>query len=405
MPSFAFRARDVRGAALAGVLEGPDSAATAAELRRRGLLILELAPVARARREPSGARGGRGWLPATSFDLETGLHQLALLHKSGLTLVAALEAVAENARRRSMTRLWLEVAARIRAGDDFTAAVAAHPRSFPPLVRELLRTGEHSGTLERALERSAEHLARRRAMRGAMLRALFYPALVLVLTTAVSAYMVLEVVPVLEGFLRGFHRELPAMTRALLAVSAALRGNLPQVAIGLCATLAALVALDRWPPSKALLDGVFRRTPLLRGLLEISATAVFARTMATLLASGIDIVQALRLTAGVLPRPVPRRCIEQASAGILAGSSFAEGLRRSPAFRPILVRMIAVGERSGELDRVLDEGATFHEAELEAWIRRAGAWIEPVLTISVGAIVGFVYIAFFLGMFAVAGSA
>ncbi len=402
MPTFAVRARDPQGTAFDAVLEASDRSALAAELRQRGLLILDLSPTTRAK---TSAVGGRinSW-SISSLDLETGLLQLALLHRSGMTLVAALEAVAENSRRRSTARLWGNIAARIRAGDDLTTAVAGYPRQFPVLVRELLRTGEHSGTLEIALNGCAAHLARRRASRATLLRMLFYPALVLLLTAAVSSYMVLKVVPILEGFLRGFNRELPAMTRALLTTSAFLRGNLPLVGIGLAAALAALLALDAWPPSRAVLDRGMRAIPGLGGLLEISGTALFARTLATLLSSGIGIVKALQLAAGVLPRPVTRTCIEGARSAVLAGSSLADGLAVRPAFRPILTRMVAIGEKSGDLDRVLNDAAGFHEAELETWIRRVAAWIEPILTIAVGSVVGFVYIAFFLGMFAVTGS-
>ncbi len=401
MPAFAYRTRDRAGAPHEGVAQASDAGALAAELRRRGLLILDLAPVAER-----AARARRSWtlgLPPGSLDVERGLAQLGMLHRSGLTLVAGLEAVAENARRASMARVWRGVARRIRGGATFVEGLEERPRLFSPLVRELARSGEHSGTLDVALERAAAHLERRRALRATVLRALFYPTLVVALALAVTAYMVLAVVPVLQGFLQGFHRELPAVTALLITLSELARRFLPQIAVGLAALALALAALDSWPPGKAALDGLLARTPVVARVRATAASAVLARTLATLLASGVDLVQSLALCQGVLRRPLFRDCLEETRLAVLGGSALAEGLARRPAFRPLLVRMVALGERSGTLDQTLADAAAFHEAELQAWVRRAGMLVEPAITLVVGGIVGFVYIAFFLAMFAVAG--
>jgi type IV pilus assembly protein PilC len=183
-----------------------------------------------------------------------------------------------------------------------------------------------------------------------------------------------------------------------------MRLYLPQMAIGLVLLALVIWALDRYPPSRRVLDRALYSLPIVGRVRLLAGTARFSRSLSTLLANGIDLVQSLQLCEGILVRPTPSEAIARARAKVLAGHSLAMGLDGARAFEPILPRMVDVGERSGTLDEILAEVASFHEAELRTWIRRASALIEPITTVVVGGIVGFVYIAFFVAMFSAAGA-
>ncbi|MCA8953863.1 MAG: type II secretion system F family protein [Planctomycetes bacterium] len=403
MAPFRYAARDHSGRTHSGELEAATATVAAGELRDRGWLVLDLAPaVAARRRAPRSTRTFRlALLPATSFDVESGLRQLAMTTRSGLSLLQGLAAIAEHARRPQMTRVWRAVGDHVEAGHSLVQALERHPRRFPPVVRELVRAGEQSGSLDLAFERAADHLERRRELRATVLQAMFYPAIVLLLAGAVASYMVLAVIPVLEDFLTGMHRALPPLTRSLIGVSHWLQLHLPSLMVASGTAVLALLALDRWRPTRFVFDAALYRVPFVGRVRRLAATATFARTLATLLGNGIHIVQALDLCAGVARRPLARARIVATRTAVLDGRSLADGLDEVYPFLPLLRNLVALGEQSGELDTMLDNVAALHEAEVRTWIRRASVFIEPAITILVGAIVGVVYIAFFLAMFAI----
>lgn len=405
MSSFAFEARDGTGRPHSGVMEAADSSALARQLRSQGWLVLEV----RALDEPippSGAaprRARSGLLPATRFDVETALRQLALMIDSGLTLLDALRAVGEHARRRRMGQVLESVAARIEAGATLFEAVARHPRQFPPLVQELIHAGEMSGTLDVAFERAAAHLEARRGLRAAAAQALLYPSIVLALAVLVSGFMIVNVIPRLESFLAASNRSLPAITQALLDVSHWFDRHGLQLAVALPALAVLLIVLDRQPSTRMVLDRTSYAIPLLGRVRTLAGTALFARSLSVLIENGVPLVQALRTVERLLERPVLRGAIERARQRVVEGGSLASSLARATGIAPIVAKMISIGERSGMLGRVLEDAARFHEQELAAWIRRMSFVVEPVITIVIGSIVGFVYIAFFVAMFSLAG--
>lgn len=406
MATFHFRARDAEGRTQEGQVTAVDAGDGAQRLRQRGLLVLDL----REERERPSANleglprtTGGSWLPATSYDVELGFRHLALMHRSGIALVRALDDLEATARRRSMGKVWASVASHIEGGSSFAGALERHPRRFHPMLREVVRAGEHSGTLDESLERMADYLERRRTVRANVLRALLYPVIVLVLTLGVATFMVVTVIPTLETFLRGFHRRLPALTVALVDISSWLRAWFPQLCVLSGSTVIGLLALDRWRPTRTMFDRVSYCVPIIGGVRRLHVTSVFARTVGTLLSQGVGIVSALELARGILSRPVSADRIERAERAVLAGESLATALRSHRPFAPLLPRLVAVGERTGELDRTMLELATFQESELERFIARASTLIEPAVTVLVGTVVGFVYLAFFLAIFAIAG--
>src|SRR3569623_1543065 len=270
MPNFRFQARDERGEPPDGVLTAPGIDAVTAELRGRGLLVMDVQPAG------EGVGGGlslnpASWLPPASFDVEPGFQQLATMLHSGLRLVA------DQARRPRAAKVRNALREHIEEGSTFSDALAAHPRMFTPHVVQLMRVGEHAGTLESSLIRSVEHLERGRTLRMMVLNALAYPMVVVLMARGGAAFMILNVVPKIQQFLGGAHKRLPPITQALVDVSNGIMKYLPYYLVGTASAAVALTLIYRWPPGRRFLDGVLLRSPVVGRILRLSGTAVFAR--------------------------------------------------------------------------------------------------------------------------------
>ena len=380
-------------------------AAAVHEIRGRGWLLLDVRNDLPAvpRTSVLAVIRPRNWLPPRGVDIEFSLRQMAIMLRSGLTLLNTLNTVAEFASRASMGRIWYDVAARIQEGASLADAMAHHPR-FSQMVLQLVRVGEQTGHLEPVLLRAADRMEHARRLRGSVLTALAYPTLVLVAAIGITAFMVFNVIPKLEKFLAAIGRKLPAMTQSLLDITRFIQTYLPYVAIGLTVTAVGLTALYLWPPGRLMIDRLLLRLPLLGGLLRLAGTVTFASGMAALLRSGITLLEGLRTAERLQSNHYLARQVAEARDGVMHGGTLAEPLARERAFMPMLSRMIAVGESAGTLDEVLEEVAKFYESQLQAAIRTLAAIIEPVIIIVVGGIVGFVYISFFMALFAAGGA-
>lgn len=401
MPTFKYRARNQIGQEVEGRLVAGNEGLAVEQLRGQGLLILAIKAATGAKRD-DGARGLPGFGPR-SRHVELVLRQIALMRRSGLGLLAALRHAAKVTRSRSLGRILTGVAAEVEEGTSFAESLGRHP-CFPPMVVALVRAGETSGTLERALERGASLMEKRRRLRGSILHALFYPAIVVTATVVVAGYLVFNVIPELEKFLLGFDRRLPPITQTLLAVTHWLGRNAVPLGVVLLTVVVSVAILDRWPPGRRRIDSLLYRLPGLRTFRRSAGTAVFSRALAILLDSGIDLLAALGLTRSLLPRPLAKEDVDRMIIEVSSGEPLAAAIERARTFSPLLPSMVSVGEETGNLDHVLDEVADHEETRIADWIARANAMIEPVLTIVIGTIVGFVYIAFFTSLFAIAGA-
>ncbi|HYF52607.1 MAG TPA: type II secretion system F family protein [Planctomycetota bacterium] len=404
MPSFTFTARDSSGRTQEGKLSAASAVNIAGELRNRGWIVLDIRQDAQA--DEDGIRFNRlnpfNWLPATSLDVQLGFQQLASMLRSGLTLLTALKTASEQSRRPRMARIWKQVQRRIEEGSTFADALAEH-KIFPQFTQQLVRVGEQTGALEVVLTRAAEHLQRMRDLRTTLLNALMYPAIVFVLALGVTAFLVIGVIPKMQNFVASSGRRLPAITQALIDVSMWTQAWLPYICIGIVAVIAALFALYRWPPARLRMDAFCLKIPVIGGLLRTSATAMFSRSLALLIGSGVTLLEALATVERLIGNRSLSRHVGSVRQQVIAGGSLAAPLSEPGTFTPMLARTVAVGEATGTLEPVLNEVAQFHESQLALTVKRLSVLVEPAVIIVVGGIVGFVYIAFFMALFSLAG--
>lgn len=404
MARFSFKAVDAGGREVTGSLEAPDLQAAAAHLRARRLLVLHLGSA----RIPGAARAvrlpdPRTWVWIRDRDRVLLFRQMALMLRSGLTLLQALQTASKQVGRRALARCTARMAAAIQRGASFSRALAAEGRRFDPLVVKLVETSEVSGEMSAVLDQAAAHIERRLSVRTRLISSLTYPFIVVLASVAVAAFLVVKVIPRFAGFFARRNLELPAMTRALLDVAAWVQAwGIWLVAAG-GGVVITLVILRATPGGRLLVDGMCLRIPVVGRLLTVAAMSRLARTLGTLLQSGVTLLESLRVTRGVLGNHAVAARVEQAGEEVLAGRDLAASLTGAPV--PSLVtQVVAVGERSGSLAEALTDLGAFYEQDLDASVRRMNAVVEPLLILIVGGLVGVVYVAFFQAVFQLVGS-
>lgn len=386
------------------VREAGDGKSLASSLRAAGYAVLSIEPAVRPAKD-----GPRGFslFPRRmrKIECETGLRQLASMLKSGITLLAALETVSEQSRTRRAARIWSSVAAKISSGSTLADALASHSGTFGPTCVRLAEIGEKSGELEKTLSRAADQMESRRNLGASVANALAYPLVAIAMAAGVCAFLVVSVIPKIASFLEGSGAELPAITRMLVDFSAWTAEN--GIRILACAGAAAAVwlVLRAKDAGRELEDAFLLKLPVAGRILRLSGTALFARAMQIMSESGVSLVDALDGAARMLPNKRLARRVADARGDVLRGSTLAAALGKAVEFMPMLPRMAAVGEASGTLPESFGETARFHEAMLALSVRRFAMAIEPIMIIATGAIVGFVYVAFFAALFSIAGAA
>lgn len=403
MGFFSADVRDAGGVRRTVLREAATAAEVCAQLRGEGLLVLDVA----AAKGPGALPGPLhpAWLlPATGFDVEMGLRQIASMLRSGVSLLEALQTVGDQARCPRAVRLWRRARDRVLAGDSFGDALAAQGRTFGEVAVRLARVGEQSGELAAALLRAAEQLEARRNLRTLVANALVYPALAVTLALGVSAFLVVVVIPKIAAFLKAGGAELPQMTQLLVDISDVVVAHGVEILLAVVGVLAAWCVLRATARGRELEDAALLKVPVSGKILRLSGTAVFARGMQTMLASGVPLLDALAVAAKLPANRRFRRRIAAAHDEVMRGASLATALATAPEFLPMLARMAAVGEVTGALAETFGETARFHEAMLAIAVKRFGMLIEPALIAVTGVIVGFVYIAFFLAIFSLAGA-
>jgi general secretion pathway protein F len=394
--AFEYRALDARGRTRRGVLEGDTARQVRGRLRDQGLTPIEVSEVVQRERRRSQGVLARG-LSATDLALVT--RQLATLARAGQPVEEALRTVAQQTDKARIRRIVLAVRARVVEGHSLATGLADFPASFSPLVRATVAAGEQSGHLDLVLERLADYTEQRHATRQKVQLALFYPTLLtmmaLLVTGALMVYVVPEVVKVFENV----GQDLPALTRGLIATSDFLRANAPVLlAVILAAGLALRQAL-RLAHVRHGFDRAVLELPLVGRLARGLNTARFARTLSILVASGVEVLEALRISGQVISNLPMRRAVEEAALRVREGATLHGSLQKSRLFPPMTLSLVASGEASGNLDGLLDRAATQQEREVETLIAAILGLFEPLLILAMGGVVLTIVLAILLPIF------
>lgn len=401
MPAFTFSARDFSGQTHHGTLEAAAAGQAIQQLRERGWLVLRVAEQQRA------DRPAISWEPylerlsqPRAITVELSLRQLAVMLRGGISLLAALETVAEQSSSRPLRRVYREVIDRIQEGSSFSQALDLQP-AFPNYLVRLVQIGEQTGVLETVLSRGADIMRVRRETRRDVLTALTYPTIVLLAAVSVTTYLVTSLIPKLSEMLNSFGKPLPAMTQSLVTVSEFVTAYGATILFTLGALTIAFILAYASPSGRLVIDRVSLRIPILARIFRLSGTLTFSQSLGTLIRSGVSVVESLTTVEQMHQNRYLGLCVQRARESILRGNNLADSLRVPHAYMPLLATMTAVGEQTGNLDDVMDEVAVFHQSQLTTLIKSLSSWVTPAIVIVVGSIVGYVYIAFFMAIFAV----
>lgn len=396
MPAFAYQALDASGKTQRGVLQGDTARAVRGVLRERGLNPLNVEEV-RERAQRTSAWFARRGLGSVQLALLT--RQLATLIGAGLPIDEALAALSEQAESERQRGLTMSLRARVMEGASLAQALGDFPDSFPEIHRATVAAGEQSGRLESVLDKLADYAEARDALKQKLLAALAYPLLLTLVAIAVVAGLLAWVVPQIVGVFQNLHQTLPLATRLLIAISDFLRGwgwlvllVLIAVAVGARAALRSDAARFRW-------HEFLLRLPLVGRLLRAANTARATRTLALLAGSAVPLLDALGIAAQVVPNLPMREALKRAAFKVREGAAFSRALGESGQFPPVALRLIASGERSGELPRMLEEAARQQQRELDRWLTALTAVLGPAVILAVGAMVLFIVLAILLPIF------
>ncbi len=377
------------GKEVKGVQDADSPKALRTALRKDGILVTKMLEEGEARQKKSREVDfGRDFKRVTSLDVALATRQLATLLKSGVPLVVSLGALTEQLEKPDLKTAFTQSRDKINEGSSFANALKAHPNVFPVLYVNMVAAGEASGTLEAVLSRLAEFLENQAKLKNKVTSALAYPMFMLLMGLATVSIMMLVVVPKVTAIFEDFEQALPWYTRLLIFTSDVFSNYWWLLgALG----VAAYFGFRKWKSTEkglARWDRLTLDAPLFGPLLLMVAVSRFARTLATLLRSGVPLLNAMEITRTVLGNTELMRVIEEARVSIREGESIAAPLKRSKRFPPIVTHMIAVGERSGQLEEMLENVADSYDAQVESKVQTLTSLLEPLLIVVLGGMSG-----------------
>jgi general secretion pathway protein F len=391
-PVFEFKALDARGKTIEGLKEADSPKTLRNTLRREDLFLTEVLgqreAAAAAKRDVSVSRfvGGR----ITADDIAVTTRQLAVLVGAGVPLVEALAALVDQVDHERMKRIVSDVKQRVNEGASLADAMAVHPKVFSSLFVNMIRAGESSGALEVVLVRLADFTESQARLRSKVMGALTYPAFMAIIGTLIMGILFAVVIPKITKIFDETRIALPWTTRALIAFSSAVHDWWWAFAAAAAIAVFMLLRWRRTPAGRAVWDGWVLTAPLFGRLIRQIALARFSRTLATLLKSGVPLLSSLDIVKNIVGNVRLAKVVEESREAIKEGESIAAPLKRSGEFPPLVYHMIAIGERSGQLEEMLTNIANAYDAQVEGRIGALTALLEPVMILVMGLVVAFI---------------
>lgn len=396
MADFDYLAIDTRGQETRGHIAAGSMEAARAALDRRRLYVVRIAPgsAPAARGRPLfGLQLGAPKMSAKQLTLFT--RQLATLSRVS-PLEESLRTITRQTEQDKVRAVVENVHAGVVEGRRLADAMAREPRSFPPLYRAMIAAGESSGTLPAILERLSTLLERQAEIRGKLLTALAYPVILALVATGVVAALMIFVVPQVVEQFDTVGQQLPLLTRIVIGISDLLVSWWWLMLLVLGAAVAGFVVALRQPPIRLAFDSWLLRIPLLGRLLRDLHAARMARTLATMVASRLPLLEGLTLTAGTIHNRRLKLASDEITDAIRGGGSLSAAMRRAGVFPPLLTYLAASGEAAGQLDEMLERAADYLEREFDRFTATAMSLLEPAIIVVMGGVVATIVLAILL---------
>ena len=403
MAQFQYRATDFQGKIVEGFMEAGEERSVVQRLRERGLVPIKIgsgAGAARLGRSLSlpvlGRRRG-----VRAKDLLIFTRELSTLLAAGIPLDRSLTTLVDLSSNEELRRVTGEVLQGVRGGASLAEALGRHPQVFPPLFVNMVKAGEIGGVLDQVLARLVDYMARAEDLRDVVRSALAYPIILAIVGGLSVAFLLTYVLPKFASMFEDLGSALPLSTRIMLAVSDAFTSvwTLPIVGVLVGGSYGLYRYLDS--TNRQALDAWKLRLPLLGSLTRRVEVARFARTLGTLLRSGVPVLQSLEIVRAVATNKVIDHAIGDVEVGVREGVGMATPLGRTGVFPPLALQMIAVGEDTGKLDEMLVTVADYFDGEVRNEVKRLTSLLEPALIVFMGLVVGFMVISMLMAVFSI----
>jgi type IV pilus assembly protein PilC len=407
MAEFKYVARTQEGQETTGIMNAPTQADAVQELRKKNLIILNIQAPRHGTRVMSQAVAQRR--PAKAHlrkdDIVVFTRQLSTMISAGIPLLECLEILEEQATDKGFSYVLGNVVELVRGGSDLSDALSQHPRVFTKIFVNMIRAGEASGQLDIILIRLAEYQESTAALRREIRAAMTYPCISLALITLITVFLMVYIVPQFKSIFDSMGTpdkpmELPILTKILLGVSMFMRNNFLFLLGGAVMAVVGLVMWRRSEGGRKRLDIIMLNVPIFGKLFRKVAISRFSRTFATLIRSGVPILGSLEIVAATSGNKVIEEAVLKARDNVRQGDTLALPLAASNVFPPMVTKMIAIGEKSGALENLLEKISEFYDQQVSATVKSLTSLIEPILIAVMGVMVGGIVLAIFMPIFA-----
>ena len=403
MAEFKYAAKGPGGSTVEGTIQAETKAEAVAELRRKNLIILRL-DEGSGRKSPFWKKGGAdaaGKAPtrggrAKKSEVVIFTRQLATMVGAGLSLLECLDVLGHQAESKGMKQTCQVLVDAVRGGSDLSAAMEQCPRSFTPLYVSMVKAGEVSGQMDIILNRLADYMEAAEELSREIKSAMTYPVISMVLVVGITMFLMMGVVPTFKTVFESLDTDLPAITQMVLDLSNFLRANAVLVIGGMFTAIAGVVLFKKTRTGERFFDHLLLRLPVFGVLFQKVCLARFSRTFATLVRSGVPIMATLDIVAATSGNWVLTKAVLASRDSVRSGNLLSEPLANEKIFPPMVTRMIAIGERTGALETLLEKIAEFYDSQVKAQVKALTSLIEPLLISFMGIVVGGVVLAIFL---------
>ena len=396
MPSFVYVARETAsGREIRSSVEAATEQAAIAALLNRNLLVVSI-------QEKIGKKGKTSGGRVALADQVIFTRQLATMIDAGLAMVQCLQALAEQTTNKAMRDVIRDVCTRVEGGDSFSEALQKHPKVFNRLYYSMVSAGEKGGLLAEILARLAVYLENAARLRKKVKSAMMYPTIVSIVAILITSFLLVKVVPVFGDIYSGFGAKLPGPTLFLVNVSTVVKKYFILFILGGGGAVYAWLYFIKTKPGRLFWDSRRIRLPVFGMIAHKICLARFTRTLASLIRSGVPILEVLQIVSQTVGNVVMEKAIKDASTDIERGESISAALSKHPVFPNMIIRMITAGEQTGKIDDMLERISDFLDEEIETTLAGLTSLIEPILIVFLGVVVGGMVICMFLPIFKMA---
>lgn len=394
MPNFKYTAKNSEGKTINGNTDAKTRENLIELLRKQEFTIISI--------EENTNIQAKGVSPARKVNLDDLVvfsRQLATMVEAGIPLVNVLDILSQQIENKEFGQTIKKLRDDVEAGSSFSHALAKHPRIFSVLYINMVKAGESSGMLHEILNRVSVYLEKTASLQRKVKSAMIYPIAVVTISIAITIFLLVKVVPTFKGIFDMLGGALPLPTQILLIMSDFIRKWFLFSMVGLIIFIVAITRYARTEKGRLVLDIILLKLPVFGNIIRKVSVAKFSRTFSTLVKSGVPILNSLDIVAKTSGNKIVEKAVNNAKEAVREGKNLAEPLSKSPVFPPMVVRMIAVGEQAGELEKMLSKIADFYDEQVDAAVSGLTSLIEPMIILLLGVIVGGIVIAIFMPIF------